>query len=295
MNAEIVADTRCLLGEGPVWNPLDQHLYWTDIEAGRMYRFNPATGSHEQVYEGRSVAGYTFQPDGAMILFRDKGNIVIYENGSEVQTLVEQIYREAALDGGRFNDVIADPLGGVFCGTLSNERDGGVLYRLAPDGSLSVANHGCTICNGMGFTPDRKQMYFTDTLINAIWLFDFDGETAGLTNQRLWAKTPPAADAGMPDGLTVDAAGTVWSARWGGAAVVRMTDDGRDADRIDCPANCITSMMFGGEDLSDMYITCAGGDDRETNGPAAGALLRATPGAGAGVKGVLEFHSRIGL
>lgn len=289
MDVQVVADTRCSLGEGPLWNQREQKLYWTDIDAGRLYRYDPASGAHETCYEGPKVGGFTFQEDGAMVLLRDKGNIAIYRDGHPVETVVEQVEQEAALAGGRFNDVISDPEGRIFCGTLS-DGGGGRLYRLDRDGTLTKVMHGGTVCNGMGFTPDRKAMYFTDTLTWAIWLFDYDQASGGLSGQRLWTRTPE--EAGYPDGLTVDAAGRVWSARWDGGAVVRLSPEGRDEQRVEIPARQVTSLTFGGPDYADMYVTTAGGDDRNANGAAAGALLRVR---GVGVVGVPEFRSRIGM
>jgi D-xylonolactonase len=286
MNVEIVADIPCLLGEGPVWHPDEKRLYWTDIDGGKLYRFDPATEKTEACYEGPKVGGITVQPDGSLLLFRDKGNICRWADGEVTDTIIERIDQEAALDGGRFNDVIADPQGRVFCGTLSGDG-GGRLYRLDTDGKLTKVMHGCTVCNGMGFTPDHQRMYFTDSVISIIWRFDYDQATGGLSNQHVFAKTPE--DAGWPDGMTVDREGRVWSARWDGSRIVQLDSSGRDAMKIDLPARRVSSVMFGGDDYGDMYITTAGGDDRAANGAAAGALLRLRGVA----TGVAEFRSRV--
>jgi len=288
MDVEIVADIPCILGEGPVWHPDEKRLYWTDIDSGKLYRFDPVTGKSQQCYEGPKVGGMTVQPDGSLLLFRDKGNICRWADGEVTDTIIEQIDQEAALDGGRFNDVITDPQGRVFCGTLSN-GGGGRLYRLDTDGKLNKVMHGGTVCNGMGFTPDRKRMYFTDSVIFIIWQFDYDQATGGLSGQRVFAKTPE--DAGWPDGMTVDSEGRVWSARWEGSRVVRLDANGNDAMKIDLPAKRVTSITFGGDDCGDMYITTANGDDRATYGEAAGALLRLRGVA----TGVAEFRSQVAV
>ena len=290
MNIEVIADYECVVGEGPLWHPLGKRLYWSDIETGRLFWFDPATGRHEQCYDGPKVGGYTVQADGSLLLFRDRGNIVVYEDGKVVKTIVEEVPDEASKAGGRWNDVIADPRGRVFCGTLS-DNDGGRLYRLDTDGTLTRIMDGCTVCNGLGFTPDRKHLYFTDTSIFTIWRFDYNEADGILTNRRLWAKTPE--DGGWPDGLTVDSRGDVWSARWNGYGVVRMSPQGEQISKIETPGTkVISSVTFAGEDYSQMYLTAAGGDDKAANGPDAGALLRV---ADPGVKGVEEFYSRVGL
>ena len=96
---------------------------------------------------------------------------------------------------------------------------------------------------------------------------------------------------GLPDGLTVDAEGGIWSARWDGGALVRFTPDGNEERRIQFPAKKVSSASFGGDDLSDLYVTTAGGDQRATEGAGAGALFRLRPG----IRGLPEFYSRIGL
>ena len=95
----------------------------------------------------------------------------------------------------------------------------------------------------------------------------------------------------MPDGMTVDAEGCVWSARWEGGCIVRYSPDGEEIGRYDIPARKITSVMFGGDDLSDLYVTSAGGAEKAADGPHAGALFRLRPG----VKGQLEHRSKIGI
>lgn len=291
MKIEVAADLACTLGENPLWHRQQRRLYWIDIKPGRLYWYDPATGRHDLCYEGPMIGGFTIQADGSLLLFRAGGNIVQWRDGKVVRTIVEAI-PEQQQRGARFNDVFADPAGRVFCGTLSmNERNRApaALYRLALDGSISKVADGFTLCNGMGFTPDRRQMYFTDTLAYTIYLFDYDAADGSLSNRRVWTTT--LAKDGLPDGLTVDARGHIWSARWDGHAVIHLSPEGEEVDRIVTTSKKVTSVTFGGDDCRDMYLTTAGGEDREANGPTAGALLRVV-GAG---QGVPEFSSRVGL
>jgi len=284
LEPELIADYECVTGEGPLWHPLEKRLYWVDIPKGRIFRFDPVTGKHEMCYEGEKVGGFTIQKDGSLLLFRTKGNVVIWKNG-KTTTVVKEIPEELE---NRYNDVIADPAGRVFCGILSEQFKPGRLYRLDTDGSITkvLENIGCP--NGMGFTLDRKQMYFTDTVpAKTIYLFNYDKKTGNITNQRVFVKVP-AADGG-PDGMTVDAEGYVWSASWDGWTLVRYTPQGVEERRIRFPAKQVSSVTFGGEDLKDIYVTTAGGDNKAENGPGAGALFRLR----LGIKGMPEFYSRI--
>jgi D-xylono/L-arabinono-1,4-lactonase len=283
MEPELVADTRCALGEGPLWHADEGRLYWTDITGGALYRYSPADGTYERCYDGPQVGGFTLQEDGSLLLFMERGAIKRWRDG-QLQTLMEEIPEER---GTRFNDVAADPAGRVFCGTMMTKERPGRLYRLETDGTLHVAIESVGISNGIGFTPERDRMYYTDTAAHCIFLFDHDAASGQLSHRRVFAEVPN--EDGFPDGLTVDAEGGVWSARWDGGCIVRYTPDGVEDRRITFPAKKASSVMFGGADLQDLYVTTAGGNDREHEGPGAGALFCLRPG----VTGVPEFRSRI--
>src|SRR5580698_9676078 len=113
---ELIADYACETGENPLWHPFERRLYWCDIPKGRLFRYDPATGIHEQCFEGRVIGGFTIQADGALLLFMDRGTIALWRDGC-VTEVVSEI---AAERNSRFNDVIADPHGRVFCGTMSS-------------------------------------------------------------------------------------------------------------------------------------------------------------------------------
>jgi len=285
MEPILIADYECVTGEGPLWHPDEGRLYWVDIPTGRMFRYDPATGAHEQCYSGPVVGGFTLQADGKLLLFMDKGAIRVWHDGF-FETVIESI---AAEQDSRFNDVIADPEGRVFCVTMATREHDGRLYRLDPDGSLHVVVEGVGVSNGMGFTPDGQGLYYTDTRKRTIDLFDYDRATGEISNRRLFAAVPDGE--GGPDGMTVDAEGMVWSARWGGSCVVRYDAQGNVTQRITFPAIKVSCPAFGGPDYADLYVTTAGGNNKPEEGTGAGALFRVD----AGVRGVPEFRSRIGL
>lgn len=285
MEPKLIADYRCVVGEAPLWHAEEQRLYWCDILTGRMFRYTPATGQHEQCYAGDAVGGFTIQADGALLLFMARGAIKTW-HGGEVTTVIEEISDERET---RFNDVIADPAGRVFCGTLPSKERPGRLYRLDVDGALSVLLEGIGGSNGLGFTPDRKHLYYTDSATSEIYVFDYGQDTGTIANQRVFVQTPEGE--GVPDGMTVDADGYVWSARWGGGCLVRYAPDGSEDLRIDFPVKKVSSVTFGGPDYTDIYVTTAGGHRKGEEGVGAGALFRLNMG----IRGLPEFFSRIGL
>src|SRR5207247_7061215 len=116
---------------------------------------------------------------------------------------------------------------------------------------------GVELANGLGFSPDNRTLYFTDSAARKIYAYDVQPETGRLSNRRIFASV--TADEGLPDGLTVDAEGFVWSAQWYGSQVVRYDPDGKVERRIAMPITQVSSVAFGGENLTDLYITSAGG------------------------------------
>ena len=285
MDMELIADYMCVVGEGPLWHPMEKRVYWADIPKGRIFRYDPASGEHGKVFEGGEVGGFTIQSDGSLLLFMDRGAVASLRDGN-LEYHIREIERERET---RFNDVIADPAGRVFCGTMPSSDHLGSLYRLDVDGSITRVLGDIGISNGMGFTPDARQMYYTDSPSHNIYVFDYDIDTGELTNQRVFVNT--GENDGIPDGMTVDAEGYVWSARWDGSSLVRYSPSGEQVDRVWFPARKVSSVIFGGEDYTDMYVTMAGGEDKRGEGPGAGCLYRLNLGA----RGKPEYVSKIGL
>lgn len=282
---ELIADYACETGENPLWHPIERRLYWADIPKGRLFCYNPIDGTHEQCYEGRPVGGFTIQSDGSLLLFMDRGTIAVWRRNALVE-IIPEIPEERS---SRFNDVIADPCGRVFCGTMATPERKGRLYRLNLDGSLHLLLEDIGCSNGMAFTPDSRKFYYTDSFARVIYLFDYDIEDGTICNQRVFARFSEAD--GLPDGATLDTDGRLWSALWDGGCIVRLLLNGEIEKRIMLPTRKVSSLTFGGDNYSDLYITTAGGNDKEGNGPLAGGLFR-VKGRGPGLP---EFASRINI
>jgi len=283
MEPEIVADYGLAIGEGPLWHPDEKKLYWLDIKTGRIFWYDPSGGTHQQFYQGQVMGGFTFQEDGSLLLFMENGAVRALKDG-KIKTIIEEIPEER---GTRFNDVIADARGRVFCGTMPGKDGKARLYRLERDGSIKLLLNDIGLSNGMGFTPDLTKMYHTDSGLKKIYIWDYNLNTGELKNRRVFVSIPE--NEGVPDGLTVDSEGHVWSARWDGGCIVRYTPDGNEECRVNFPAKKVSSLNFGGEDYRELYVTTAGGDDKNKEGSGAGALFRIKTS----VNGIPEFKSRV--
>jgi sugar lactone lactonase YvrE len=133
---------------------------------------------------------------------------------------------------------------------------------------------GIGVANGIGWSPDGKTMYFTDSPLKTIFAYDFDGATGNISNRRPFIATPDQN--GFPDGLAVDAQGAIWSARWGGWKISRYLPDGTLDFDIPMPVEFPTAVAFGGSDYSDLYITSAWtalGEERKDTQPLSGDLF----------------------
>jgi sugar lactone lactonase YvrE len=276
-----VANYHCEVGENPLWDERTGRLYWEDIDTGRLFRADHATLEHECFYRGPTVGGFTFQDDGALLLF-EADRIALLKDGAR-RVLKEGIDSDMT----RFNDVIADPEGRVYAGTIGKTLGSGGLYRVERDLSVTCLWKGTGCSNGMGWSVDLSRFYWTDSTSREIYVCDYDRASGELRNRRVVYEAPEAE--GTPDGLTLDVQNRIYTARWGGSSVLEMTETGELVGRIELPVTRVSSACFGGPELDTLYVTTAGG--REGAATADGTLYRVK----LGTKGRPEFRSRIGL
>ena len=185
----------------------------------------------------------------------------------------------------RFNDGKCDPQGRFWCGTFHDYPDPkqrqpvAALYRLEPDLRYHKVVDGVRGSNGIGWSPDGRTMYYTDTPTFRIDAFDFDPETGSVANRRVFARVSEGV--GRPDGLTVDAEGFVWSAHFDGWRITRYTPSGSVDGTLHMPVQHVTSCAFGGPDLRTLYITSATEDlspEQLKQQPFAGGVFAYRPG-----------------
>ena len=281
MKAQVVADFPCLCGENPLWHPDHQLLYWIDVDTGKMYAYDPLERSAVRVHQGEITGGITLQADGQLLMFMNGGAIGLWE---PEQGLKVQRSSTPGAEDTRFNDVIADPEGRVFAGTMPVENRPGRLYRLDPDGTIQTVIAEVGQPNGMAFSPGGEFFYLTDTRARRIERFRYDRTSGQLSHPETLVEVPTGE--GQPDGLTVDSRGNLWSAQWDGSSIRRYDPDGNLLEVIAMPARHITSLTFVEQSL---YVTSGGGAERPESGERAGALFQIKTE----VSGPPEFRSRV--
>lgn len=256
---ENVADLHLKNAECPVWHPIENALYWADIPNGHMYRFDPAVGRSERVWEGRPLGALVVQKDGSLLQFLDEGRVQIWRAG-EVSVVCESMPEVA---GTRFNDGLADPQGRVLAGTMPDDQGRSRLFRFALDGSYEVLLSNMGQSNGLCFDNTARFLYVTDTKKKTITRFVY-GDL--LTQPKIVVRVESE---GKPDGLAMDSDGRLWSAHWGGSCVVIYDSFGGEVERVELQTPKVSSVAFGGPELRDVYVTTASSEDGS-----GGALFR---------------------
>lgn len=281
-----VVDAKAKVGEGAVWDVAEQALYWVDIPAGLLQRFDPATGLNRTWSMGEPIGCFALREKGGFVVALRSGFWFFDPDSGDKTPIMDP---EAALPSNRFNDGTTDPRGRFWAGTMkegSPPEAVGAFYRLDPDLSCRRWLGGIYTTNGLAFSPDGRTMYLSDSNpgVRTIWACDYDLDTGEPSNRRVFFDTRQVD--GRPDGGTVDAEGCYWMAGVNGWQLVRITPEG-EVDRIVAmPVERPSRPMFGGPDLDVLYVTTlsngltAGTEERQ---PQAGGLFAVT---GLGVKGV---------
>lgn len=249
-----VVPSSCFLGEGPVWSAAEKRLYFVDILAPAVIAADPETGKFETKPMPELVGAVVPRARGGFVGALQTGFKSFEWDSDAFATIAAP---EAGKPGNRFNDGKCDRRGRFWAGTMAIDTvpGEGALYRLDPDGDTTRMDRGFQVSNGLGWSPDDRLMYFTDSAARRIYVYDFDSANGAIANRRTFVQLPE--DAGLPDGLTVDAEGFVWSAHWDGWCVTRYDPDGKVDRVVALPVPRPTSCCFGGPDLSTLFVTSA--------------------------------------
>lgn len=277
-DATRIGDACAQLGEGPAWDDRSGRLVWVDILGRVVHRLDPVTG-HDAALAVPSDVGAAIPRTGG-------GLVLCLQDGPWLQEGDAAPEPWIALGHGpsvRCNDAKADPRGRLYAGTMGYDAapGAGALYRIDPGSSQAVVVvPGVTISNGLAWSADGRTLWYIDSPKRCIDAYDVDPATGALSGGRVAVDLGDVP--GVPDGMTIDAAGGLWVAFFGGSGVRRFDPATGACDvRIDLPARDVTSCAFGGPDLADLYITTAAVacDAAELAArPASGGLFRIRPG-----------------
>lgn len=262
-------DIRCvspagdICGEGAVWHPEEQAVYWTDINRFLIHRLKLRDESIRTWFfdEPVTALNLTTDPDRLLVVFAS--SVGLWSPRSHPR--VERIFHLPTAPQMRLNDARVDPRGSLWAGTMRNNvgPDGenvdvpfadGILYSIDPDGAVSKWKHGIGISNTVAWSPDGAKFYFGDSIANTIYRYRFDGNTGEIEGE-----TPFFAgyELGLPDGSAIDADGFLWNTRPNAGCLIRISPEGRVSRIVHLPVTKPTTCIFGGADLKTLYVTSA--------------------------------------
>lgn len=252
---EVALKIRANLGECPRWDEKEQKLYWVDINAFQLHKFDPATGADEYLQFDEEIGCFSLRQNGGFLLGMRTGFYTIDGWHTERAFVADP---EIGMEKNRFNDGRADAKGRMFAGSVYPPKDygGASIYSLNPGGEVRKWVGDLLTANGIAFSPDMKKFYYADTPSHAIQQCDYDVETGVVANCRVFHQFPMGN--GRPDGAAVDSEGCYWTALYEGARIVRLSPTGEILQEIAIPARCPTMAAFGEADLRTLFITTVG-------------------------------------
>lgn len=255
MQVETITDHKSTLGEGPIWDARHNEILWVDIVNGEIHCYSLINHALK-TYPIKDMVGCmaVCERDDQLVIASQSGFGFLDKKTSEI---TYHSNPESHLPKNRPNDGKCDPAGRFWMGTMSFSEDfeAGSVYVF--DGnSFDKKIDKVTISNGMAWSLDHQTLYYIDTPTFEVVAYDYDMKTGNISNKKV-VITIPKED-GFPDGMTIDSDGMLWIAHWDGWQVTRWNPEtGHKLDHFKLPASRITSCMFGGDDLTDLFITSA--------------------------------------
>ena len=282
MKAELVLDARNAVGESPVWHVGEQALYWVDIPARQLHRWQAEGGAVKSWIAPEMIGCFAPHAAGGWLCAGESG--IFHLRASDTGRLEgERLARVAhALPGMRFNDGRCDRQGRFRAGTMLMDmaaaRSVGALYAFDEARPLPLAG-GLLVPNGLAFSPDGKTMYLSDSHPRSqqVWAFDYDLASGRPSNRRLFVDMKPLP--GRPDGAAVDEDGCYWICGNDAGLVHRFTPAGVLDRSLAVPVKKPAMCAFGGARLDTLFVTSIRQEDIDlSDQPLAGGLFALRPG-----------------
>ena len=251
----VAANTRCLIGESPIWDAERDRLYWVDICRPAIHVMECATGETRIWRSPEMVTSLALHSEGLLAACQSGIKVLSRDDGRTIRLLGDPHVPPRT---NRFNDGKCDRRGRFWVGSLALnlKPEAGALYRIDGENRFSIMETGLTLPNGIGWSPDERTMYLVETAQRTVFAYDFDADTGSIANRRPFIVVP-GHQSGSPDGLAVDSKGNLWVALWDGWRVAMYDSEGRQGREIVLPVPRPTSCTLAGPGGNLLYITSA--------------------------------------
>jgi xylono-1,5-lactonase len=256
--------------EGPTVD-LAGNLYFSDVDNGGVYRLAPSGEVGVVVPKRKGVAGICLHADGGIVVGgRDLSHV---RDGESRIILGRDDYPDLGLpDVTGFQDIHADEQGRIFAGTVRSYDWAGPpssLLLVTGEKEFTVLYDGVAGSNGLALDWARERLYHS-------WSNDRQvivSHRAGDSEYQIVDRFSTAQLGGIPDGVALDDEGSIWVAMYEGGCIARFSPAGQLVDRMEVPAQRVTSVCFLGTDSHDLFIVSADNTDDPDLG---GCVLRTT-------------------
>jgi sugar lactone lactonase YvrE len=252
-----ISDIRDQVGESPVWSVAEQALWWVDIDAPALRRYDVATQQVQSWATAERTGCIALHSQGGLLAAMETGLFHLRPQADGTLASQPLATVQHAREGMRFNDGRTDRAGRFWAGTMVRDMslasDAGALYRYDARGLVKVLD-GFITPNGLGFSPDNRTMYVSDShpSVQKVWAFDL-GEDGTPTNRREFIDMN--RHPGRPDGAAVDAEGAYWICANDAGLVHRFLPDGTLERSVEVPTAKPAMCAFGGADLQTLFVT----------------------------------------
>jgi sugar lactone lactonase YvrE len=253
LDVQCVIDARNLIGESPLWSAGEAALYWVDITAGAIHRWQPDTGAQRMWALPASVGSIGLTARGGLVVAMRSGFHLFDLQTEKLEFLC---HPEPERTSNRLNDGKVSPEGRFWAGTMderAHKEPVGGLYRLDPDHSCTRMAGDLKVSNGLAWSPDGRTMYHSDSRGGAIFRCFYEAETGAIGPREVFATME--SDWGRPDGGATDVDGCYWSCGVSAGRINRFSPAGELIEYVELPITHPTMPCFGGVDGRTLYVT----------------------------------------
>jgi sugar lactone lactonase len=254
MRIEFLDETKCELGEGPTFDPLQNKAWWFDIIAKKLFEHDFSLGETSQSTLPFMASMLAVIDDKTQLIAAENG---LYFRDTQSGELTLHVPLEANNKITRSNDGRVHESGALWIGTMGKnaEADAGAIYHYHK-GKVSKLFDSITIPNAICFSPDAKTAYFTDTTKGQLMKVAIDPSNAIPIGKPETLYDHHSKNGGL-DGAVIDVEGNLWCALWGASSLIQISPEGEIIQEISVPVTQPTCPCFVGQNLDQLLVTSA--------------------------------------
>ena len=244
---------RSLLGEGTLWVPTLNSIFFVDIKEKKIFILNTKTRKRKVFKVNKEIGFISHIKENVFILgLKSELRIINLIN----KKVLYSIKVESNKKYNRLNDGKTDPMGRLWFGTMDNlerKKSSGSLYCLNNKLKLHKVDSKYYITNGPAFL-NKNNFYHTDTRKKIIYKIRINNKLK-ILKKSVFLKFRKVD--GFPDGMTTDTKNNLWVCHYAGGCISVYNLKGKKIHKINLPAKNITNCTFGGSKYNQLYVSTA--------------------------------------